>query len=102
MKIQFVRSGGFGGIRQSFSASSESLPADEHERLNELIQTARFFDQPALIESSGAGVDRFKYRISVEGEQGNHTVDVDEAAIPQEMRPLITWLTSASKKQVSE
>lgn len=102
MNIQFVRSGGFAGIRQSFSASSESLSAEQQKSLSELIQAARFFDQPEVMESSGAGADRFNYRISVEGEQGSHTVDVDEAAIPQEMRPLIAWLTTASKKQLSK
>ena len=102
MNIQFVRSGGFAGIRQSFGASSESFPAEEQKRLSELVQTARFFDQPAVIASPNSGADRFRYKISIEGDQGNHTVDVDEAAIPQEMKPLIAWLTTASKKQLTK
>jgi hypothetical protein len=98
MKIEYVRSGGLAGLRQSYSASSDALSADEQSQLSQLIEDSRFFDQPEMIGTGGSGADRFQYRISVEDDGRSHTVQVGEDAVPAELRPLISWLANASRR----
>jgi Emfourin len=97
MKIEYVRSGGLAGMRQAFSASSESLSAEERNQLAQLVQSSRFFDQPEVVRPDPTGADRFQYRISVESDQGTHTVQVSEGSVPTELQPLINWLINTSR-----
>lgn len=98
MQIQFERSGGFAGLRLAHSVSSEALPAEDGKKLKELVEGARFFELPATIRATEPGADRFQYKISVEAEQGKHTVQVDEAAVPAQLQPLLSWLKTAARK----
>ncbi len=99
MRIQFERTGGLAGIRLTHSVSSEALPAEEESKLAELIEAARFFELPAMMRATEPGADRFQYKISVESEQGKHTIQVDEAAVPPQLQPLLAWLKSAARKR---
>lgn len=99
MKIRFERSGGFAGIPLQRNVSSDALPAEERNKLAELIETAHFFELPPLLRATEPGADRFQYKISVETEQGEHTVQVDEAAVPAPLQPLISWLRTAAPKR---
>jgi|ERR1700694_1326632 len=98
MRIDFERSGGFTGIPLRHSINTEELPAGEQEKLAELIQAARFFDLPAVIRSTGPGADRFQYKISLDADEGKHTVEIDEAAVPSQLQPLIAWIQAARKR----
>ena len=60
--------------------------------MTELVEAARFFELPAVMRSPAPGADRFQYKISVETGELAHTVQVDEAAVPAELQPLIAWL----------
>lgn len=97
MNIRFERSGGFAGLRHTRSISSGELSAEEQKRLADLVQAARFFELPAVLRSSVPGADRFQYRISVETGQLKHTVQVDEAAVPHQLQPLIAWLKKVAQ-----
>ncbi len=99
MHIQFERSGGIAGIRLTHSVSSEVLPAEEEKKLAELVEAARFFELPATMRAMEPGADRFQYKISVETEQGKHTVQVDEVAVPAQLQPLLAWLKTAVRKR---
>jgi hypothetical protein len=98
-QIQFERSGGLAGIRLTHSVSSEALPAEEENKLAELIEAARFFELPAVMRAAEPSADRFQYKISVETEQGKHTVQVDEAAVPAQLQPLLGWLKTAARRR---
>ncbi len=98
MQIQFERSGGFAGLRLTHSVSSEALPTEEEKKLKDLVEGARFFELPAAMRATEPGADRFQYKISVETEQGKHTVQVDEAAVPAQLQPLLAWLKAAARK----
>jgi hypothetical protein len=97
-QIQFERSGGFAGIRQSHSVSSDTLPPEEEQKMTGLIEAAHFFDLPPVLRSTQPGADRFQYKISVQSEQRQHTVQVDEAAVPAELQPLLAWLKTAARR----
>jgi len=99
MRIHFERSGGVAGIRLAHSVSSETLPAEEERKLAELLEAARFFELPGILRATEPGADRFQYKISVETKHGKHTIQVDEAAVPAQLQPLLAWLKTAARKR---
>jgi hypothetical protein len=98
MQIQFERSGGIAGIRKTQSISSAMLPAEEEKKMADLVGAARFFELPPVMRATEPGADRFQYRISVETEKGKHTIQVDEAAVPAQLEPLIAWLKDTTQQ----
>jgi len=103
MKIDFLRSGGFAGIRLATQIDTDTLPSTEADRLCRLIEAARVFDLPATLKSSLPGGDRFQYRLKVEDGPRRKEVVADEAAVPESLRPLIDyladWARSSQKRK---
>jgi hypothetical protein len=101
MKVEFERSGGFGGLNMSKSIDSGDLRPEDSKKLEDLIKNSNFFSLPEEISSPRIGADRFQYRITVEDENSGekHTVDVDEAAVPPTVKPLIQWLDERPQKK---
>ncbi len=97
MKISFVRTGGIAGLRLATAVDSATLSSEEAAQLQKLIVDAQFFTLPARIKTKSPGADRFQYTVTVETPDQQHTVTVDEGAAPQELRPLLNWLTTAAK-----
>lgn len=75
------------------SLDSSTLPLPQERRLKQLLKRSRFFELPSELGHEGQGADLFVYRVTVETENGRHTVAANEAAIPAEMRPLLDFLT---------
>ena len=98
MKVLFERTGGFAGIKLSASFDSASLPPRQAQRLQELLEECRFFQLPIRLEETAPRPDRFFYRLTVESQNGVHTVQASEGAVPPEMRPLLEWLTTAARR----
>jgi hypothetical protein len=92
MHILFERSGGFAGRKLEGSLDCSTLPRAQVRRLRELLDKSGFFDLPPVLQSDGAGADRFNYRVTVETEERKHTVEADETAMPEPMRPLLDFL----------
>ncbi len=61
---------------------------------DKLLGESRFYELPSESKSASPGVDRFRYRVTVEDDETVRTVEASEASVPDEMRPLIDWLTS--------
>lgn len=97
MRVLLERSGGFAGISQTYSVSTDQLPVEEAQKVTDLVAAAGFFELPPAIRSVGPGADRFQYTITVEREQGSHTVEVDEAAVPPSLQPLLAWMKNAAR-----
>jgi len=97
MKIDFVRSGGFAGLRLSVNVDIQTLPADQSAALAKLIRDSGFFNLPAQIKSPYGGADRFEYRLTISDAGRSHSVTVGEAAMPESLRPLIERLTEMAK-----
>lgn len=98
LRAHLERSGGFAGLRASADVNSESLSSDETQHLRQLVDAAEFFKLPETIRAKNPGADRFQYKITIEDDQQTHTVVVDEAAMPTELRPLIQWLSSRTRR----
>ncbi len=98
MKIEFERTGGFAGLTLKKVIDSDKLPPEEANKLNQLVEASDFFKLPESIAASGPGADRFQYTVTISASGKKHTVDVDEAAAPPNLRPLIQWLTTTARK----
>lgn len=98
MLIQLDRTGGFAGISRKASFSTDSMPADEQQKLTALVNSCRFFETPSTVRSANPGADQFQYKISVQSEQGTHSVQFPETAVPAQLAPLFEWLKSATSK----
>lgn len=101
IRIHFQRSGGFTGLPLTASVDSGSLTAEEEDELRRLVENAGFFDLPGVITSSTPAGDRFSYRLTVELDGREHTVDIDEAAVPTESRPLLEWLRGLARRHLA-
>jgi hypothetical protein len=91
MHITVERTGGFTGIPQTKIVDSASLSQQEAASLHQMMDAAGFFELPSTI-SSTPQPDRFQYRITVEQEGKQHSVEVGETAVPAKLKPLLNWL----------
>ena len=92
MHIHFVRTGGFAGMRLETSVDSEMLPPVEARAIDHEIEQSNFFQLPSFIKSSTGGADRFQYQITVQVGYEMHTVEVDEAEMPDALQALVQHL----------
>jgi len=93
MLIQFERRGGFAGIRKDTKLDTESLPSEKAQELLELIEKADFFNLPEKFPVPKRGADYFQYRLTIEKEGTQHTVEVSDPAAPATLRPLLQFLS---------
>lgn len=99
MNIIYERSGGFMGLTTSYTFNLDDLPAEDAERLKELIGRIDFPALPENLEMSRNIPDQFSYTITVESQEWTHTIRTGDATAPQEIQPLIETLNSLSKNQ---
>jgi hypothetical protein len=93
MHIHFERTGGFTGLRLSATFDSASFSDEERVALRNLLEDARFFNLPASLDSPG-GADSFQYRLTVEDQDRQHSLQASEGAVPDSLWPLLRWLTT--------
>jgi hypothetical protein len=94
MRIEFERSGGFMGLRQSVIVDTSSLEPQEAIELQNLIDSAGFFDLPEEFRDPSQAPDQFQYRLTIERtEDYRHTVVTSDADAPEELQPLLRRLT---------
>ena len=98
MRIVIERSGGFADISQTHSISTDQLPAEQAQRLRDLVDAADFYKLPSVIPSTGVVPDSFQYKITVESERGTHMVQVGETAVPPRLQPVLDWVKNSARK----
>ena len=92
MRIHFVRTGGFAGMRLANTIDSEELPEEELQALKSELDNAHFFELPPLMSGETGGADRFQYEITVEDGRQKHTVTAGETSLPGNLQPLVQHL----------
>jgi hypothetical protein len=97
MRVVLERSGGFAGISQTLGVSTDQMPEEEAQKLRELVEAAQFDELPSVIRSTEPEADRFQYKLTVESEHGTHTVQVDEAAVPPSLQPVLNWMKNSAR-----
>jgi hypothetical protein len=92
MKVLYVQKGGLAGLTLSSNADTDLLSPDEKQKIEEMIAKAKFFDLPSKSPPPNPGAaDYYLYKITVETEKRNHTVETTDLTMPPELRPLITY-----------
>ena len=94
MNIEFVRSGGFAGIRLAGSFDTQQLLPEQASTLDKLIEDAGFFSLPGQIRPGSTGPDRFQYKVVITSAGKTHSIMVDDSVMPDKLRPLIDYLTN--------
>jgi hypothetical protein len=102
MRIKVERSGGFTGINLTNSVSTDQMSAEEAQKISDLVDTAGFFELPSVIRSNLPETDRPQFKITVETERGAHTVQVDEAAVPTQLQPVLNWMKSSGRARLGK
>jgi len=98
MLIHLERSGGFAGMRTEVTLDTGSLPAGEAKKLEEMLGSAGFFKMPAKVAAPKRGADYFQYRLTAKIEGKEHTVELAEPQVPEELKPLLQSLMKYAKK----
>ena len=98
MRVSLERTGGFAGIRMTSTADTDTLPPEDAQKLQQLVDGANFFQLPTTIVSQRPQPDRFQYKLTVEDQDRCHTGLVSEAALPANVRPLTDFLTQVGRR----
>ena len=103
MRIAFLRTGGFAGLRLGLELDTNSMEARAASELTELVQKADFYKLPARLSATDQVRDRFQYRLRVSSSaKEEHEVVADEGSVPPELRPLLTRLTDLALQRAPE
>lgn|SRR5512146_1359083 len=94
MRVDFIRTGGFAGVRLTTSIETTKLTPDQAVTIRKLLDDSRFFDLPENIAPAKPMPDRFEYRVTVASAQQTHTVTCSDAACPDSLKPLLNYLTT--------
>ncbi len=97
MKVRLVRSGGIAGMRLATEADSSRLPDEGARSLARLVEDSGVLLLPPGAAAPPSGPDRFAYRVTVETEGGEHTVEIAEEDVTPALEPLIDWLVSRAR-----
>ena len=93
MIIQFVRTGGFSGMRREVQLETMALSPAERGPLERMVGEAGFFSLPAKFPKPARGADYFTYTLTVDDGGRRHTVEVPQPSVPEALRPLIRELS---------
>jgi emfourin len=95
VKIDFVRTGGFAGMRLELHLDTRTLREERALEMERLVKSAGFFDLPMPGRRPAQGADLFEYRVEIESEElGSRTITVSETAVPDRLQPLIEHLSA--------
>jgi hypothetical protein len=92
MRVVIERSGGFAGMSRIQSFSTDDMPAEDGQKLQDLVDASGFYELPSVIHSDKPVPDAFRYKITVESGRGSHTVEIDEGAVPPRLQPILNWV----------
>ena len=95
--IEFVRSGGFAGIRLARTVDTTELKAEQARRLQSLVDEAGFFELPEILPPSRVIPDSIMYQITIAAGEETRAITVTETAAPARLRPLLDYLTQFAK-----
>ena len=93
MILTFERTGGFTAIPLRLMVDTDELDIQERTLLHSQVAEADFFNLPGREPTSASGYDRFTFKLTVQTEQQNHTIEYGDASIPEPLQPLIDQLS---------
>jgi hypothetical protein len=99
MRVQLERAGGFApsAMRLSHAVDSDELSTEDAAELKALISDADVAALAGRPRNSTPRPDAFHYRVTVDGDDGRHTVEASDGDMPATLRPLVEWLIKQSR-----
>ena len=94
MRIVCERSGGFAGLTTRTEVDSETLPAAQKRELKTLIEQSQLLDQSGKKRKAKAVADGFQYDLTVTTEEAEHSLNLNDGAVSEDMLALLDWLTA--------
>jgi hypothetical protein len=96
VKVSVVRGGGLAGITTRTELARSSLPADEAETLDGLVEEAGV-RHPAPAPS-GRHPDQMLYEVAVSDDDGDVRARFTDEDLPEGARRLIEWIDSRPER----
>lgn len=100
MKITFATDGGFAyvpALNRPFTIDTLELDQKTADRLHSLLQSVRFFDQPAVAGVPPRGADYQTYTITVDDGLRVHTVQLNDLIMDAELEQLVSVLRDLAR-----
>ncbi len=90
MKVRFVQSGGFMGIVKAATLDTETMPADEAKRLEQLVRDSGLQESGTFLSEDGRDLQQYEITVT----QGKRQIAVvfDDETLPQKAKPLVGYL----------
>lgn len=92
MRVDLIRSGGFGGISRHASFAPGDLGPEERAKVLEVLHTVDSAASERQGSPTAGHVDRFQYDLTAEIDGQRHHLSVSEAQLPPELRHLLEEL----------
>ena len=99
MKIHFERTGGFAGLRTSVVLDTDTMPQNESEQLCNMCNHVNFFNLPSKSEPNVNATDLFRYKITVESKDGQHTVETTDLSMTPDFANFVNFLSDKAQKK---
>ncbi len=84
-------------MRLARTFDTEDLPPAQAQKLEELVESADFFDLPDPAPASSQARDVFEYRLTVSVREQTRAIIVTDGSVPDKLQPLIAYLVSLVK-----
>jgi hypothetical protein len=97
VKVEMRRSGGFTGRTTKVHLDTAHMPPAEAARLIQLVTTVDLSRLTAARGMPSAGADLMRYDLVIENGVDRWEGTVSDPSIPNELRPLLQFLTSAAR-----
>ena len=100
VKVEMRRSGGFAGRTTQVRLDTADMPPAQAARLIQLVATvdlSRLAGAHATPATAGAGADLMRYDLVIENGADRWAGTVSDPSIPNELRPLLQFLTAAAR-----
>jgi hypothetical protein len=104
MKVYLEKSGGFAGMVTSTSVDTQLLPPNEAKEIRRLIENSHFFELPSQpppqsSKTTKGAADYFTYKITVQDDKREHSVQLNDINMEPKVKPVIGFLVMHSQKK---
>jgi hypothetical protein len=99
LRVKFVQSGGIVGGVSGCELESASLAPEDARELETLVRASGLLKSGEFL--STAGRDLRSYEIEVAGDSATVSVRFDDATLPEQARPLVSFLRRNSKPRAA-
>ena len=102
MQIDFASSGGFANLQLAFQGDTETMPEDQTQELERLVESSGVFDldQDDLNANAAIGrADVITYRLTLADGPRRTTLWMNDVTAPASVRPLLAYVRKLAIEQ---